>query len=356
MKRRALFGVLALFLVSGIAAGTASAVTVVVPNSLATSEGDGANAFPFHISSFFPPVPSMRYQQVLHSSEFGAFGGPAVITQIAFRPDGVFGNAFSSVLPSVRIDLSTTSAAPDALSPIFAGNVGADATPVFNGSLPLSSVYAGPAGGPKDFDIVVNLTTPFFYDPAAGNLLLDVRNFGGGSTTFLDIQNPLGDSTSRVFSTVSGSVNDPSGVETSAGLVTRFTGTPVPAFSCVGFETQAGNGRGIARNNRILQLKADLVDREGNIVLGTDIVSPPALRVTMAGAGGSAAIDVTEKALSAGRGTSAHQFVFTAEGVWQFSLMTKNFSTPGTYTASIRTGNIREYAINPTCTATFVIE
>lgn len=356
MDRRALFGVLALFLATGIVSETASAVTVVVPNSQAASEGDSANAFPFNISSYFPPIPSMRYQQVLQSSEFGAFNGPAIITQIAFRPDAVYGNAFSSVLPSVQIDLSTTSAAPDALSPTFASNVGADATPVFNGSLPLSSAFAGPAGGPMSFDIVVNLTTPFFYDPAAGNLLLDVRNFGGGSTTFFDIQNTSSDSTSRVFSTVSGNVDNPSGEATSAGLITRFTGSPIPAFSCVGFETQTSNGRGIARSIRILQLKADLMDRNGNIVIGTDIVSPPLLRVAMVSAGGSAAIDVTDKALSAGRGTSAKQFVFTSEGVWQFSLMTKNYSTPGTYTVSIRTGNIREYVINPTCTTTFVIK
>jgi hypothetical protein len=298
----------------------------------------------------------MRYQQVFQSTEFSAFGGPALITQIAFRPDAVSGNAFSSILPSVRIDISTTSAAPDALSSTFASNVGADDRMVYSGSLPLSSAFTGPAEGPKTFDIVINLATPFFYDPAAGNLLLDVRNFDGGSTTFFDVQLASGGSASRAFSTVTGSVDDPSGDADSTGLVTRFTASPVPVFSCVGFENSTNNGRGNARNIKVLQLKADLVNREGNIVIGTDIISHPVLHVVMVKTGGSTATDVTDGALSAGRGTAGKQFVFTSGGEWQFNLMTRNYSTPGTYTVSILTGNIFEYIIQPTCTATFVIE
>jgi hypothetical protein len=356
MKKRALHGVLVLFLVSCFAVGTASAVTVVVPNSMAILEGDGVNAFPFNISARFPPIPSMRYQQVFQSSEFSAFGGPALITQIAFRPDAVFGNAFSSFLPSVRIDISTTSAAPDTLSSTFASNVGADDRTVYSGSLPLSSAFTGFAGGPKTFDIVINLATPFFYNPAAGNLLLDVRNFGGGSTTFFDAQIASERSYLRAFSTVTGSVDDPSGDADSTGLVTRFTGSPVPMLSCVGFENSTNNGRGNAKNIKVLQLKADLVNPDGNIAIGTDIISPPVLHVVMVETGGSTAIDVTNGAESAGRGTAGKQFVFTSGGEWQFNLMTRNYSTPGTYTVSILTGNIFEYIIQPTCTATFVIE
>jgi hypothetical protein len=45
---------------------------------------------------------------------------------------------------------------------------------VFNGSLHLSSQFTGPAVGPKDMDIVVHFQKPFAYNPANGNLLLDV--------------------------------------------------------------------------------------------------------------------------------------------------------------------------------------
>lgn len=355
MKNKALFGALAFLLVFSIG-GTVPAATVVVPNSQATLEGDGANAFPFNISGGIIPVTSMRYQQVFQSSEFSAFGGPSLITRIAFRPDAIFGNAFSSTLSSIRIDLSTTRVAPDALNPAFASNVGADGRTVYDAPLPLSSAPTGLAGAPKNFDIIINLTTPFLYDPAAGNLLLDVRNFGGGSTTYFDAQYTYGDSASRMFSTVSGRVDDATGKADSTGLVTQFTGFPVPAHSCVGFESTANNGRGQGNRTRVLRLKADLVTRDGNIIIGTDIISPPVLHVVMADTGGTNAMDVTDFALNAGRGNAAKQFVFSSDGTWQFNLMTRNYTTPGTYTVSILTGSIFEYIIQPTCTATFVIE
>ena len=65
---------------------------------------------------------------------------------------------------------------------MFADNIGTNVTTVFSGSLPLSSQYAGPAGGPKAFDMVVNFTTPFVYNPSSGNLLLDIQDFSGEAT------------------------------------------------------------------------------------------------------------------------------------------------------------------------------
>src|SRR5262249_18592996 len=96
--------------------------------------------------------------------------------------------------------------------------------------LSLSSSFTGPPNGPKAFDILITFATPFLYDPALGNLLLDVRNFSGGSTTVFDAQSsPTPDPISRVFSLSSLGVNDPTGVVNSDGLVTKFvTLTPVP--------------------------------------------------------------------------------------------------------------------------------
>ena len=62
--------------------GVATADTIVVPNSLASVEGNTNNAFPFIIGGV--SVPSMRYQEVFGASQFP---GPGLITQIAFRPD-----------------------------------------------------------------------------------------------------------------------------------------------------------------------------------------------------------------------------------------------------------------------------
>lgn len=202
---------------AGQLAGLAHATVVTTPIGLSGAEGNANNSEPFNIGAL--GLDSQRYQQVFAASEFSALSGPELITQILFRPDGTTGYAFSSTLPNVQIDLSTTAKVPDGLSTVFANNGGGNDTVVFSGALALSSAFTGPAGGPKDFDIIITLMTPFLYDPTAGNLLLDIRNFGGGRTTNFDAQFGVGDSVSRLLAN---GVGDPTGFEDSLGLVTQF--------------------------------------------------------------------------------------------------------------------------------------
>jgi len=212
---RVLKGLLAC--VAFLACVSAQAALVVVPNALADVEGNTNNSIPFDLDDIFGPT---RYQQVFAASQFSA--GASLITQIAFRPDSTFGFAFSSTLPNIQINLSTTAAGPDTLSPVFALNVGANDQIVFSGALALSSDDAPGPGDTRAFDIVINLTTPFLFNPGAGNLLLDVRNAGRGSTTSFDAHNEGGDSVSRAFSTsgVNSLIADQ--VDT-LGLVAQFT-------------------------------------------------------------------------------------------------------------------------------------
>ena len=227
--RTARSAVLTLILGLALSAGfavTARALFIVSPGAQTSIEGDGANAYPFNLAG--AGRSSQRYQQVYNSSSFAVLGGPALITQIAFRPDAIFGAPFSKTLPNVRIDLSTTSLAADGLSSTFASNVGGNDAIVFSGALALSSAFTGPAGGPKDFDILINLNTPFLYIPGAGNLLLDVRNIGGGSTTTFDTQNTAGDAVSRAVTVTSGVNSATADFTDTFGLVTRFTATPAP--------------------------------------------------------------------------------------------------------------------------------
>ena len=219
-----------------------ASTVIVAPNANGATEGNGNNSFPFNISAV-NSVSSERYQQVFAASQFSALGGPRVLTEIRFRPDGTCGAAFSSTLSSIQIARSTTATAPDALSNTFAINVGANDTVVRSGALTISSAFTGPVGGPKDFDIIIPLTTSFTYNPAAGNLLLDVRNFGAGLTTVFDIVNTPSDSVSRVFTNATGNVNSTTGDATtspdSGGLVAQFvfadaTVVPVPAAAPVG--------------------------------------------------------------------------------------------------------------------------
>lgn len=202
----------ALLVLAGSAWALASG-SVTTPGNVTTVEGNSDNLYPFNGE----PI---RYQQVIAATEFS--GGAGWIKQIALRPDGASGNAFSETLTNVQINLSTTATAPNNISKTFAQNIGKDETVVYSGALPLSSAFSGPDGGPMDFDIVITLQTPFWYDSTAGNLLLDVRNFSGGKTSQLDAQDAP-DTTSRVWSL---DVNSPTATQTdpypSAGLVLRF--------------------------------------------------------------------------------------------------------------------------------------
>src|SRR5678815_4864698 len=95
-----------------------------------------------------------------------------MITAIRFfyRNDG-----FLNVdITSLQINLSTTSKGPDGLSTVFSENIGANETVVFG---PRPARF-GP-GSPLP-EYTFQLDEPFFYDPSAGNLLMDVRNFSGG--------------------------------------------------------------------------------------------------------------------------------------------------------------------------------
>jgi hypothetical protein len=196
------------------------ASVIVAPGSDTSTEGNSNNGFPFNVAPF--GIPSMRYQQAYAASNFSSVGGPILISAIEFRPDADAG-PFSSTLSDVQIDLSTTSATPGTLSSTFASNVGGNDAVVFNGSLSLSSSFSGPGGGPKAFDIVITLSTPFLYDPSLGSLLMDVRNFGGGASAQFDADT----SASSVARVWAASVGDATGeTDANVGLVTQFVFGP----------------------------------------------------------------------------------------------------------------------------------
>jgi len=129
------------------------------------------------------------------------------------------------IFDSVRIDLSTTSAAPGTLSTTFADNVGADDKTVFDSFVFMHAPVTGPVGGPMDFTLTFSIT-PFIYNPSAGNLLMDVRAFesSGGISAPLDAESgsPF---TAHVDAPDTGAT---SGSTFATGLVTQFQFTAVP--------------------------------------------------------------------------------------------------------------------------------
>ena len=207
-----------------LCAPSVRADAIVVPNTLATADGNDNNFGPFFNNS-------VRYQQVYAASQFPSSTGPLMITQIAFRPDGSVTDASLKIFfNTARIDLSTTSGTPTTLSPVFANNVGADDKTVFNSFVFTSAPVTGPTGGPKDFTITFALN-PFVYDPSAGNLLLDVRAFesGGGISAPFDAE-----SNSPFTAHVDApDISAASGSSFATGLVTQFQFTAVPEPSTV---------------------------------------------------------------------------------------------------------------------------
>jgi len=116
--------------------------------------------------------------------------------------------------------MSTTTAAVDGLSAMFSQNVGSDNTVVLGPtSVTISDIDTGGA------DIRFAFSTPFFYNPSSGNLLLDIFNYSGSTSSLFNGVAHM-DTTSSLLTL--NSVNDPSGILSTAGLVTVFEVTPVP--------------------------------------------------------------------------------------------------------------------------------
>lgn len=163
--------------------------TVIVPGQLATQD----LAFP----SWTLQASNVHIHEVYGAEHFPTTG--MYITELRFRPDSVYGQAFTTSIANIEIRLSTTVRSPDALSLVFSNNVGWDDVVVQRGPLAISSQFRGPAGGPKEFDIGVPLSRPFLHDPSAGNLLLEIRNFSGSAAAYLSGSGLIADHASRLI-------------------------------------------------------------------------------------------------------------------------------------------------------------
>jgi len=193
------------------------------------SSGNVATVAPFAYD--LTGLTGMRYQQVYGAPAFSTIGPDGGwITAIAFSfADSSQGGGTIEA----QINLSTTSRAVDGLSTVFADNVGADNRVVIG---PGTLSFFRNEDQFSSMSIRLDLVTPFYYNPATGNLLMDVRlnrgysGFPGTASSLLDASNSGGDQSSRVYAFSSASAT---GIADSIGLVTRFTVTPVPEPSTV---------------------------------------------------------------------------------------------------------------------------
>ena len=189
---------------------TLRAQSVFYPTASAFTEANG-RAFTAPLNN------ASRLQQIFSASAFGAT--PVTITKVAIRPDAAQVSSFSNAFTRLRIDLSTASVAVGGLSATFAANIGGNNATVFDGAITLSTTNQLGPGTSKLFDVVIPLTTPFSYNPTAGNLLLDIRNYDVDFTGYIDTQ--VGSGNQLVFSDSGPTAT--AGTVQAAGLVIRFT-------------------------------------------------------------------------------------------------------------------------------------
>ena len=125
-------------------------------------------------------------------------------------------------------------------------------------------------------------------------------------------------------------------------------------LACIGFDAPMNTVVKV-KKNRVLPLKVQLMDANGQYVDDLGLASKPALQVLFDSAISPMAEDVTDQSLPSGVGTDGNQFEFL-DGKWQYNLKAKNFSAPGTYTVSLVSGDSGEYRIEPNCSTQFVID
>ena len=195
-----------------------AAVIIPVPDA---GLGNAASGFPFSAGN----NSTFRFQQIYGTSAFSLINpGGGWVTALAFRFDCQPGQpCIGGTVPGFQIDLSTTSRAVDGLSASFVDNVGADNIVVLSPSVSFAN---NTPGAPPDFPVMITLNHPFFYNPAGGNLLMDVRlNQSGGIFGFFDALNATGDPVSISYAF---DVTAASGQTSTLGLATAFVFTPVP--------------------------------------------------------------------------------------------------------------------------------
>lgn len=186
---------------SHVTLGQGVEIEQVVPRFLETVEGSVEN-------TGGDPFPNgWRIQFIYSGSEFGDLpDSHRLINEMRWRPDSSTSAPVTSTEPW-EIRVSTTQKSPNTISATYDENIDSPQTLVLSGEITQVTTNTGPAEGPREFDIVFPFDTPFRYDPAEGNLLVDIINLGPVDGTDFDLTPDLHAGTNGL----GGGVGDPNG-------------------------------------------------------------------------------------------------------------------------------------------------
>jgi hypothetical protein len=185
------------------------------PAPITLGVADQGNCYPFMCNdSGTASGESIHYQQVYAAS---AFSGPIDISSLTFFQVFAqqFGGTTAVLTGNYKVSLSTTTRSVSGLSTDLASNIGADNKVIFDG--PLGGTSTAPS-------FTITASSPFVYNPSAGNnLLLDivvtnqanVPNFSGNGYNDAD---GTATSTTRAYAFLGAGT----GTVDAIALVTRF--------------------------------------------------------------------------------------------------------------------------------------
>ena len=202
-----------ILLLAGIRCAQAAEIEIVSPGAYEDIEGPDR-------SGIWPEA--ARAQSITHRSEFDALPvGGAWLTEIRFRPDGAVPVGQVASFGRVQFSLSVTQVDPLDISFTFAANITGTPVEVYNAAWSSTVINPDPPGAAtRPFDFRFPLETPYFYNPAEGNLLFDnifeMPGSGNGLARF-DLDS------SNVFSEKRNITSGPLGFDSPVSTDGRFT-------------------------------------------------------------------------------------------------------------------------------------
>jgi hypothetical protein len=220
-----------LLAIAALLPAVAAAQTNILPTTANGIVGNSSNAFPWGTTA--STFPGMRIQCIYDSSHFTAapvpITTPILITNVRWRANETTASWTGGTFSNATLALGTAPIDHAAATTNFATNIGPDYMVVHNGTVTVTPGTGNGTTTPGPYFVDIAVNPPFYYDPNAGDLIVDAdyQNgaWAGGTQVSHDVHS-AGVLARRVFA----SSNYPlaNGVDSSAPVI-EVAFVPAPA-------------------------------------------------------------------------------------------------------------------------------